>query len=605
MAEIIGAIVLASLPEVGVGAATSFSLTAGGLSIGASAIGGAVLTVGAVALQVAIGGAKQPKAPDSLITIRQPNPVRQGGYGRARVSGSYMLYDTVASGASWFSIDVVAILSGRLCGVRGLYLHDDAITLVDPGEPIFSHGVNPLPNGTYGSSIQINARPGLPIETPHDALGYLLPASWTAAHRGDGIASLYLSCAQTSAIADMPKTYPNGKPEPSVVADLYPVWDPRDAAQDPNDPDTWVAYPVWSASTVYGAGARVILPSLMVNGAAYNAGTSYARWAVVSSARVDWYSRVDGNVGNTPGNDLTKWIPIGTPYYSYFGGNLNFAPDAHPDKWCSVIGNPVLQFIDHRCDADHGEGLDRDILILPKLAALMVEANLCDALVADKTGAQGPRYVSGGKYNFDDDPIDRLNEIGATADMWWAEDGDGGLVLTVGVYREPTLTLRYDRGEILVGPFSAHCGVADQDAVNELTLTFTSPAHDYKEVPGAPWRDQDDIDQRGALRTQPFSLTWVQRHSQARRLAKRAMARKQRPTGSMPLPLTAALRALGHRWVRIQYPFLDDLADAVVELSNIVITPKAASAPADWLLIDPATIDAWNPTTEEGEAPLP
>jgi hypothetical protein len=256
--------------------------------------------------------------------------------------------------------------------------------------------------------------------------------------------------------------------------------------------------------------------------------------------------------------------------------------------------------MDYLTHADHGMGLDRDILITPVLEALKARADLCDALVLDKRGDLGPRYASGGRFNFDDDPADILGAILATCDGWLTEDGEGSIVLEVGVYAEPDPALTLKRQHI-VG-FSINYGIADEQVVNELALTFTYPRENYKEVPGQSWRNEADISARGLLRSQPLALKWVQRHSQARRLTKRAMARLAAAHGTVTTTLYG-LRLLGKRWGRIQYPFLPQVADAVVEFSRGTIDFMAGTVMFEWVLVDPATIDAWDPITEEGEGP--
>ena len=236
-------------------------------------------------------------------------------------------------------------------------------------------------------------------------------------------------------------------------------------------------------------------------------------------------------------------------------------------------------------------GLDRARLITPVLANLIAKANVCDALVLDKDGNLGPRYTSNGKFNFDEDPADVLAGIAATCDAWFAEDGDGAIALEVGQYVAPTITLDHARGHLLAGPFSVNYGIADEQAINELTLTYTDPTNKYQEVPGLPWRDEADISARGMLRTQPLALPWVQRHSQARRLAKRAMARVSSMHGTLTASLYG-LRALGQRWVKVAYPFLPGMgtsaAPVVVELSRGSIDFAAGTITFDWLLVDPA-----------------
>lgn len=550
MAEAVGLLLLAAIPGGTGFAATSVSI-AGislGISTAASVLGSAALLGASIGLSYALAppAPKQPKPADSLLSIRQPNPVRQGGYGRDRVAGSYMLYHSALVLGLGLSFDVVALVGGEICRYQQFYLNDDAVAL--SGSTVIGGS-----DGRYGSgNITIQSRLGLATETAYSDFVSALPGIWTSNHRGDGIASMALRCNQSSDIEHWTAFYPNGLPAPSAVCDLYPIWDPRDPAQDPDNPASWIAAPAYSPSTTYAAGARVTMDR--------------------------------------------------APFYSYAGGNVGNQPDLNPHKWCAVLQNPILQIINFLTDQDHGMGLDRGILITPGLAALKAKADLCDALVANAAGGQEPRYSSCGKFNFDDDPADILGAMLATCDGWMTEDGDGTLVIEVGVYSAPTVTLA---SQHIVG-FSINYGIADEQVINELTLEFNSPAHGYKSVAGDPWRNEADISQRGIVRPQSLSLKWVQRHSQARRLSKRAMARLAAPRGTVTTTLYG-LRALGQRWVSLAYPFLPETGTAaapvVVELSRGSINFLAATVSFDWTLVDPATIDAWDPDTEEGRAP--
>jgi hypothetical protein len=593
MGTIVGELIIAGLVNAGVGAYAGAEISASaiaiaGVNVSASTIGATVLIAASAGLNYALMSTpKQPRPGGGLLSIRQPNPVRQGVYGFAvRVAGSYMLYDIVPP-AGVQSIDVLALVSGQICGFRQFYLNDDAVTLT-------GNTVNIQADGRYAfSSVGLDWRVGLPAETAYAAPVSLVPASWTVNHRGDAVASLEISCLQAANIDDQTNVFPNGLPNPTAVVDGFPLWDPRDAAQDPDDPATWIAYPVYNAAATYAAGDRVIVPATSKVAAAWSAATTYARNAMVTQAGVDYYSRVDGNIGITPGTDLAKWQAVGTPYYARVAGVL-----ASPAQWCCVISNPVLQRIDYLTSRDHGMGLDRSKLIDPVLATLMAKANLCDELVLDRNGNSEPRYACCGKFNFDEDPADVLGAIDATCDLWETEDGEGHLAIEVGVYQAPTVSLRLDDGSLLMGPFSIDYDVADESTINELQITYTDPASKYQEVAGRPWRNEADISARGLVRSQSLALPFVRKHSQARRLAKRAMARLSMPHGTLTAPL-AGLQALGQRWVKISYPIIPELADAVVELSKGSIDFMRGTVTFEWLLIDPTTIDAWDPATEE------
>jgi hypothetical protein len=273
---------------------------------------------------------------------------------------------------------------------------------------------------------------------------------------------------------------------------------------------------------------------------------------------------------------------------------------SNPATW-TVSTNPVIQLIDYLTRPDGGMGLDFDLVIAPNLSAWLAEAALCDALVASDTpGAQEPRYQSNGWFQFDNNPSDVIGGILSTCDGWLAESGDGALMITVGVYRDPVdppLTEKH-----IIG-FSLNYGQADEQIVNQLDISFTDPANKFVSVQTAPWRDEASISLTGVVRSQPLDLKWVHGHAQCRRLADRAMQRlNPAMTGSFTTTLYG-LRYLGRRWVPLQYPFVSGLQQCVVEIQNAEVDLLAGRIVWSFNLIGD-NIDAFNPATDAGAPPV-
>jgi hypothetical protein len=557
MPQLIGLLLLSA---VGV---TDFTIIAG-VTL-SQVIGTVVLTAGLMGLQMLLAPtAKPPKPEAGHQAIRQTIPERLMAYGGpVRVSGSYVLYEAYRGN----SLDVISVVSAKICGFRRYFLHDDEVTIdvdgVVDSTPEFG-------DGRYVGMVAIGTRLGHATESAYaDIIAYLPTGFWTSDHRGDGTASISLFCNGVKA-EDFLKKYPHQHPEPSVVIDAVALWDPRDPAQDPDDPATWIDYPEWAAGTTYAEGDRVLF-----NG-------------------VPCYSRVDGNIGTPP------WAFEVSPGVILGSSDSTVVTDNH-EKWCSVINNPVLQWIDYYLNTDYGMALDREIAFPPsRIATLMVEADHCDALVQKKNLDYEPRYQCRMFFKFTNNPEDILGPMLATCDGWTAEGGDGDLSFVAGVYRAPTVTITHHH---IIG-FSISDGVLDEERVNELTLSYTSPEHKFKEVPGQAWRDEQNISETGVLRSQPLSITAVQSHSQLRRLSKRAMLRLQSPlTGRFTTKLYG-LRILGERWIRVQYPFFPGMEDCVVEIQpNPEIDIVNQQVTFEWRIINPNTIDAWNAATEEGTAP--
>jgi hypothetical protein len=512
VAETVGFILLTAAT-----ASTATAATVGGTVLfGTVTVAGALGTAAILGASIAVSYAAQPNVPrpnDGTQPLKQAIAPRPFGYGRCRISGPYILFEAPEADApgSEFSYDVIALHQGKMGAIQHYFLNEDLVYVGGDG---YLDGIADADDGRYdiaagGTDVNviIKTRSGLPTETAYAELVAALPAIWTNDHRGDGIASLMLASKASTNIENQPRYFPRGLPKPSVVADLSPVFDPRDPAQDREDADTW-----------------------------------------------------------------------------------------------AVSTNPVLQLLDYLTHAERGPALDWDEVVEPVIDDLMAEADICDELVTRADGSTEKRYQSSGWAYLTTDPADVIAAIMATCDGWFAEKGDGTLALAVGQYRAPTVTLTDDH---IIGFTIAH-GVADEELVNEIQFSHTAPGNDYRQAPGNAWQDTASIAEVGRIRSRPQEFSWVQSHSQCRRLAKRHMARHTATRrGTLKVSLYGT-RALGQRWLRVQSDSIDDLADAVIEI------PPSARARVDimnacvifeWVLVNPNEIEAWDPATEEGTAP--
>jgi hypothetical protein len=473
-----------------------------GPSILAAALTASATVVAGVALTP-----KPPQPKSAEVNLKQTVPPRRAGYGRARLPGSYMLWD--AKKNAW---DVLAFCEGPIDAFEKYYLNDDEVTLDGTGKvqtPI--SGKNPARYKGHG--VWIKTRKGLATETSYAdgttyngvALSELGADVWTADHRGDGIASGLLVCTPVEK-ADMPAVYPNGSPNLSVVGRLALAYDWRDGTQSLATPSTW--------------------------------------------------------------------------------------------KWTR---NSVVALAHYLCHAEHGPNFAWDRRIAPALADWTAAANVCDEAVTLKAGGTEPRYTLGGYYEFDEDPSDVQAQILASFDGWIAEKGDGSLTVKAGKYYAPTVTLDAALGHIT--GYSWRKFTPDEESVNELVVTYTSPEHGYTEQEAQAWRDEADIAARGVERPKPLPRKWVQSHGQARRLAKREMARAGAQLSGTIRANLFGLQALGERYLRIKIPEVASLSDLIVEVTGPVqIDVMSLSVTIPWVAADP-DVDDWDPATEEGDAP--
>ncbi len=507
MAEALGVLIIQALTAETFAAAGGWAVTvtAAPSAFTAGLVGSAAL-LGISTAAAFLAQPQVPKQPDGAQPLKQSIPARPRGYGRARLSGSYMLYDV----QSLWSFDIFAIHDGKISGFVYYFLNDDLVTIDGNGGVNSIVGVSANRYVAYTSShhVYFATRLGLATETafPVRASGFSPPSAipnWTAKHRGDGVASLYMECRQPGA-SDFLEHFPRGLPKPSVVCDLAPIYDPRDGGQSRSDASTW-----------------------------------------------------------------------------------------------AISRNPVLQLIDYLTNADAGgPGLDWDTLIAPSLTSLMAQADYCDELVTCNDGHTEPRYQSAGWYFKTNDPAEVIGSILATCDGWMAETGDGSLALYVGKYQTPTVTLTDDH---IVG-FNIDFGVADEELINEIRSSYTAIDSDYREGAARPWQDATSIAEVGKIRSTSVQRPWVQSWSQSRRLDKRLMARHQAKRGTLQCSMYG-LKVLGQRWVRVQSSTIDTLSNAVIEITGATLDLLNGRVSLEWFLVNPNSIDAWDPATEEGQAP--
>lgn len=192
----------------------------------ASAIATTALAIGAQALLAP----KPPKPEDGKVPKVQSIPHRIWGIGRNRTAGAYMLWE--AKGKKLCAVQ--ALRGHRIKSFNRFWLHDDEVTLDE-------NGYVQREGKRYGSNkVQIKTRLGLVPETAYSEIVDILGAdgTWTNNHRGDGQASIGMT-AESFSSDEQQKRFPFGPPVVSAETDDAFLWDPRDPAQDPEDPDTW------------------------------------------------------------------------------------------------------------------------------------------------------------------------------------------------------------------------------------------------------------------------------------------------------------------------------------------------------------------------------
>lgn len=276
---------------------------------------------------------------------------------------------------------------------------------------------------------------------------------------------------------------------------------------------------------------------------------------------------------------------------------------AEPSTW-SYTGpsggqgrNPALCLLWYLCFAEGGPRLDFARRVLPVISYWINAANVCDEAVTLKAGGTEPRYRMGGAWTWDASVSSIVKNYIDTFDGWLQPDGNGRLILYAGKYYAPgpddviRTATRY-----LLRRFAN-----DEDSVNELEISFTSPDHDYNSVTTDSWRDETDILRRGVVRSLPLALDWVQANGQARRLAKRRMSQSNATASGTITTYLDGLDLLGKRYLRIALPEeVPTLRDIIVEVTEAEIDMAGLAVTFTWRRAD-ELIDSWNPATEEGD----
>lgn len=263
--------------------------------------------------------------------------------------------------------------------------------------------------------------------------------------------------------------------------------------------------------------------------------------------------------------------------------------------WVGGSRNPVLQLLDYMTNPSTGMGLPLS-RFASRIADWELAADVCDELVALAAGGTVERYLSGGMYVHSTPPADVIATILATCDGWISEDANGVFTVQAGKYYAPTVTITDDH----IVSLSRQFWQPDEQAVNEMVVSYTEPAKDYSEVETDAWRSQSEIDAiGGVVRSQRLSLPWVQNNSQARRLAKIALTKASAPVRGTITTTLEGLKAWDQRRIRIQAPLdSNTMADIVVDILPITLNAdRTVSIP--FVSCDPTAYD-WDSATEEG-----
>lgn len=548
----------------------SFAGVAGALGVSTGALLGGI-AVGVSSLsQVVSSRSAKPEATETA--IKSPTPARVSGYGRSRLYGAYVLYTTAARTGT--ACEAYALHDGRIDGYERYYLGDKPVTTTT--------GIVPAQeDGMYGhSSVNIDSRLGLETETAYSQLIADLPGTWTAEHRGDGVATGMVQWYSVKT-QDYVEVYPNGQPPLSVSARWQLVFDWRDGAQNVANPDTWG----WSENPIL----------------------HLAHYLLVRNSK-DW---------------ATHFVPT-LAYWTAAADDCDIQMALNGVQ--AVLTEPAEADGDHTLVLSTVNGLTPGMTVMisatgdtslsetrivqsvaGNIVTLTVEiANKHPAgsavtwLSDGASPASEARYRGCVAHKHTDEHKGVIANLIGCFDGWMSPRADGALIVYSGRYYAPTVEIGPDQ----VIAYSLQDGLGEEDAVNQLAITYVSENHDFNTVDTDVWENAVDVAARGKVLAGSLQ-NQVPSASQARRLGKRFMAQANAPKRGQVSTNAGGRIAIGQRYVRLRLVDAgDEFLYAPVEITKLVRNLANGGVTFDWILADP-NIDAWNASTEEGNpAPI-
>lgn len=180
-------------------------------------------------------------------------------------------------------------------------------------------------------------------------------------------------------------------------------------------------------------------------------------------------------------------------------------------KWSS---NGVLALLDVLWSND-GVRLPLE-LILPAISVWQNQADYADQIRLLKNGGSEAWYRLCGGFELTDPPKNWLPKMLAPMDARLGMRGDGAIVLDVGRWRLPELTISDNE---IYGYQNLSQGKQKADIRNQIDATFVAPEYGYIEQQADSWLNEDSIDTDGLQQT-TLDLGFCPSHAQARTIQK-------------------------------------------------------------------------------------
>ena len=555
-------------------------------------------------------------------TIKQSVPERIYGVGLVRVSGKLLFFERHFGELHV----VVALFDGEYDGIEHYYLHEDEVVLGGGASDFVVTTTIGDHTAAYIGQVFLQIVFGqhgveaFPAEPPEQsALSTLFPDQVQTTFYGTGITMLRME-ARTGQTEFFSDKFPNGRPEPSVAIRMAKVFDPRDPAQDPNDPSTWVFsknpvlgwlwYECFCAHGPQRDYATAILPvvdiwkaqadicdeqvpirSKLVNGKFMSDTVPYRAWTKGAGWSIDPVAQLATKAPGTASNLSQKLNRLGDGatydivivIQGMTAGSLTARITA------SVTGathdsTPFTTNGTHTPSLTASPGDDTFELV----ADAAFDGSISLVTMRDPLEANGGATVARYECNYWWDTKTSRESVRAmfiaACDGWMCELPNGWVVMHVGKFPsgDELASLETLTDDDITG-FSINRGIAEEDRVNELIVKFTYAPQKFGEVEADPLRDETDIAATGGVLSTNIDLWQVHELNQARRLALREWNRQnETKRGTLHLNL-GGLRILGERWIRIQSNTLPSVNDIYAEVRGLSRNVLDGTMQVDWI----------------------
>lgn len=345
---------------------------ANALYLGTLALGYGGLIAGATFISKALTPKPSvPKPEDGTYNLKQSVPSLPIILGRVKKAGDYAFLEE-KDGVAYH---IIITAGHRIQGFVQHYLHDDPVALDGSGT------VTTAPYSKNGDAyVNIQSRNGMPQEASYAEVVGAFPTIWSTSHRGDGLASIRMSCV-SAASQDYLNIYPNQMPEHSAIIDGMLLYDPRTGAT--NFSRNIAIMRLWHLTSPYGGklalsdmhlpdwmNAANVCDQIIINRSGVPENRYFGGlWFRADSDPIDVgktmdqaaelvvYERADGKIGVHAGEYIEPTIVLKRDQIISFGLNANVDPattvlavrgrftdptDLYNTNDAAIYGNPYI-----------------------------------------------------------------------------------------------------------------------------------------------------------------------------------------------------------------------------------------------------------------------